>query len=62
MLIDAFGVLLAQVFLFPDLGEVGIEAFLVALAMEGVHPALALPLLLPDLVVFHLEWLKWVRS
>ena len=61
MFVDALGVLLAQVFFLLDLGEIGVEAFLVALAMEGVHPAPALPLLLPNLVVFHLKSLTMVR-
>ena len=55
MVVDAFGVLLAQMSFLLDLGEVGVEALLVALAVEGVHSALALPLLLPDLVVFDLD-------
>lgn len=42
-------------FLLLDLGEIGIEALLVTLAMEGVDPTLALPLLLPNLIVLDLK-------
>ena len=42
-------------FLLLDLGEIGIEALLVSLAMEGVHPTLALSLILPNLIVLDLE-------
>lgn len=55
MVVDPARVLLAKVLFFFDFGEVGVEAFLVALFVEGIHSGLTLSFLLPNLIVFDLS-------